>query len=102
MPWYVRAGSSIPLGPNVEYANQFTTALLALRIIQVPRTKSRSTRVRTTTAITKKQLNNLPIQLERKLRQLTISDHSGMFPGMQVSRLFNMVLVKPYSGVNVA
>jgi hypothetical protein len=40
--------------------------------------------------------------MERKLRQLTISDHNGMFPGMQVSRLFNMVLVKLYSGVNVA
>jgi hypothetical protein len=40
--------------------------------------------------------------MERKLRQLTISGHSGMFSGIQVSRLFNMVLVKPDSGVNVA
>jgi hypothetical protein len=40
--------------------------------------------------------------LERKLRQLTISGHSGMFPGMQASCLLSMVLVKPDSGVNVA
>ena len=32
MPLYVRAGSIIPMGPNVEYATQTTTAALELRI----------------------------------------------------------------------
>jgi alpha-D-xyloside xylohydrolase len=45
MPLYVRASSIIPMGPNVKYANQPTSA---------PMANSRSTRTKTTTTITKK------------------------------------------------
>jgi alpha-D-xyloside xylohydrolase len=103
MPLYVRAGSIIPMGPNVEYANQPTTAPLELRIY--PGADGEFTFYEDENDNYNYEKGNsatFKFKWNDKLRQLTISDRTGQFPGMQASRSFNVVLVKPGSGVNVA
>jgi alpha-D-xyloside xylohydrolase len=103
MPLYVRAGAIIPMGPNVEYATQPTTAPLELRIY--PGADGEFTFYEDENDnynYEKGSFSTFKFRWNDKLRQFTITDRNGKFAGMQASRTFNVVLVKPGNGSDVA
>ncbi len=54
MPLYVKAGSIVPMGPNVEYANEKPQGAIELRIYPERTPRLNSTRMKTTTTIMKR------------------------------------------------
>lgn len=101
LPLYVRAGSIVPMGPNVEYATQPTTGPVELRIY--PGADGEFTYYEDENDnynYEKGSSATFKMKWNDKLRQLTISDRSGKFAGMQATHAFNVVLVKPGHGTS--
>jgi len=100
LPLYVRAGSIVPMGPEVEYATQPTTGPTELRIY--PGANGEFTYYEDENEnynYEKGSFSTFKFRWNDKLRQLTISDRRGTFPGMAASRAFKVVVVKPGHGV---
>ena len=101
VPLYVRAGSIVPMGPDVEYATQPTTGPTELRIY--PGADGEFTYYEDendTYNYEKGVSSTFQFRWNDKLRQLTISDRRGTFPGMATSRTFSVVVVKPGHGAS--
>ena len=101
LPLYVRAGSIVPMGPDVEYATQPTTGPTELRIY--PGADGDFTFYEDendTYNYEKGASSTFKFHWNDKLRQLTITDRRGTFPGMAASRNFSVVLVKPGHGAS--
>jgi alpha-D-xyloside xylohydrolase len=99
LPLYVRAGSIVPLGPNVEYATQDPNGAIELRVY--PGANGEFTFYEDendTYNYEKGQYATFKFRWNDKLRQLTLTDRRGTFPGMAARRAFRVVLVKPGHG----
>jgi len=94
MPLYIRAGSILPLGPEVQYAGEKPDAPVELRIYPghdgILRLYEDDG---TTYDYEKKQYSWIPMQWDDDTKTLTIGDREGSFPGEQVTRSFNIVIV---------
>jgi alpha-D-xyloside xylohydrolase len=100
LPLYVRAGFIVLMGPEVEYATQRTTAPTELRIY--PGADGEFTYYEDendTYDYEKGSFSTFKFRWNDKLRQFTISDRRGTFPGMAAGRTFKVVVVKPGHGV---
>jgi alpha-D-xyloside xylohydrolase len=102
MPLFVRAGSIVPLGPIVQYADESPAAPLELRIYRGAdaafdlyddegdnydyQTGSYSI---------------IPIRWDEAKHTLTIGERTGDFPGSARKRQFNIVWVKPGHGTRL-
>jgi alpha-D-xyloside xylohydrolase len=102
MPLYVKAGSIVPMGPNVEYATQNPAGAIELRIYPGANGTFKFYEDENDNYNYEKGLSStFSIRWNDKLRQLTISDRKGSFPGMVKQRKFNIVLVKPGHGMDI-
>jgi len=100
MPLYVRAGSILPLGPEVEYATQKPADPLELRVYRG---------ANGSLTLYEDENNNynyergahatIPFSWDDAGQLLTIGDRTGTFPGMLESRTILVVFVGPNHGV---
>ncbi len=94
IPLYVRAGSILPLGPEVEYADQQTNAPTQLRIYRgADGTFTLYEDQGDTYAYEKGAHAVIPIRWDDKAATLTIAARQGAYPGMPEERAFRVVLV---------
>ena len=101
IPLYVKAGSIVPMGPNIEYATQKPAGAIELRIY--PGADGEFTFYEDENDnynYENGKSSTYSFNWDNKLHQLTISARRGSFEGMIKKRLINIVLVKQGHGVN--
>ncbi len=100
MPLFVRAGSIVPMGPNVEYATQNPSGPIELRIYPGADGSFKYYEDENDNYNYEKgKYATFTFKWNDKLKQLSISDRKGSFAGMQHKRVFHVVLVKDGHGV---
>ncbi|GAB3903032.1 glycoside hydrolase family 31 protein [Mucilaginibacter boryungensis] len=102
LPLYVQAGSIIPWGPKVQYANEKKWDNLTIRVY--PGADGEFT-------LYEDQNDNynyekgvyatIDFAWNDKERTLTINEQKGAFPGMITKRKFNLIIVKPNHGTGI-
>ncbi len=100
LPLYVRAGSVIPFGPEVEYASQRPADTIELRIY--PGADGTFTLYEDAGdgyEYEQGQFASTKLTYRDKLHMLQIGDTKGAFPGMLHKRVFNIVMVSEGIGV---
>jgi alpha-D-xyloside xylohydrolase len=103
MPLYVRAGSIVPMGQNIEYATQKTGGAIELRIYTGANGEFKFYEDENDNYHYEKgNYSTFTLKWNDQLHQLVISDRKGTFAGMQKSHLFNIIVVKPGHGVNTS
>ena len=103
MPLYVRAGSILPMGPDLEYSNQSAADPLELRIY-------RGANARFTLYEDENDNYNyergahatILFQWDEANKTLTVGERAGQFPGMLEKRTFHVVLVAEHHGDGIA
>jgi len=99
MPLYVRAGSIVPMGPEVQYATQAKNEVIELRIY--PGADGRFTfyEDENDNYDYEKGLHTaFSFAWNDKERKLSISDTKGSFPGALGQHIFKVVLVNGHHG----
>lgn len=99
IPLFVRAGSIIPLGPEIEYAQQ-PSDTIELRIY--PGADGKFTLYEDegdSYRYEKSARATISLAWNDARRELTIGDREGSFPGMRAARTLNIVMVRPHHGV---
>ncbi|WP_259067128.1 glycoside hydrolase family 31 protein [Mucilaginibacter sp. X4EP1] len=99
MPLYVRAGSIIPMGPDVEYATEKSNKVIELRIY--PGADGQFTFYEDENDnynYEKGEYATFTFTWNNKLKTLSISDTKGDFPGMLRQHTFNVILVNGLHG----
>ncbi len=103
MPLYVRAGSIVPMGPEIQYAGQDADGPLELRIY---RGADGSFDLYDDSGdsydYTKGQHAVIPIRWDNQAGVLTLGARQGSFPGMAMQRVFRIVLVGKGQGTGEA
>jgi len=102
LPLFIRAGSIIPYGPMIQYANEKPADPIELRIY--PGADGLFTLYEDegdNYNYEKGVYAETPIRWDDTLRQLTIDKRKGNFPGMTKQRTFRIVLVSPVSGIGI-
>ena len=101
MPLYVKAGSIVPMGPNVEYATQNPSGPIELRIYPgADGTFKYYEDENDGYNYEKGKYATFTFKWNDKLKQLSIFDRKGSFAGMVQKHVFHVVLVKPGHGVS--
>ncbi len=101
-PLFIRAGSIIPLGPDLQYAAEKAADPIELRIY--PGADGSFTLYEDendTYNYEKGAYATIPLHWDDKSRTLTIGDRTGSFPGMLKDRTFRIVLVRPAHGAGI-
>ncbi|SDT04464.1 alpha-D-xyloside xylohydrolase [Mucilaginibacter mallensis] len=99
MPLYVRAGSIVPMGPEVEYATQKTNKVIELRIY--PGADGWFTFYEDENDnynYEQGRYSTFTFAWNDKRKELSISDTKGAFPGMLIQHTFNIILVNGQHG----
>ncbi len=100
MPLYVRAGSILPLGPDVEYAAQKSADPIELRVYRGANgTFTLYEDENDTYDYEKGVYATIPFSWDNSSQTLTIGDRTGSFPGMLASRSFRIVFVGENHGI---
>jgi alpha-D-xyloside xylohydrolase len=103
MPLYVRAGSIVPMGPEIEYAAENTVDALELRIYEGADGDFKMYEDENDGYGYEKGLyETIPIHWDDAKSQLTIGERQGRFPGMAEIRKFAIVLVGENHGTGIA
>ena len=95
IPLYVKAGSILPIGPDVQYAEEKKWDDLEIRIY--PGANGRFELYEDENNnynYEKGAFSNITFEWNDAKKTLTINDRKGSFPGMLTTRKFNIVLVK--------
>jgi alpha-D-xyloside xylohydrolase len=99
IPLYVKAGSIIPMGPNVQYAEEKKWDNLEIRIYPGANGKFVLYEDENDNYNYEKGIySTISFNWDDAKRTLTISDRNGAFPGMLENRKFNIVLVTTAKG----
>ncbi|MHB8628515.1 MAG: glycoside hydrolase family 31 protein [Aggregatilineales bacterium] len=93
MPLYVRSGSIIPIGPDIQFTGEQTDAALELRIypgqhgsfILYDDEGDNYNYERGAFA-------RIPMSWNETTRRLTLQDRQGNYPGMPISRVFRIII----------
>jgi alpha-D-xyloside xylohydrolase len=94
MPLYVRAGSILPLGPDMQHAAEKTADPIELRVYPGSNGTFTLYEDENDTYNYEKGLHaTIPFSWDDVTRTLTIGDRSGSFPGMLEKRTFRVVFV---------
>lgn len=102
IPLYVRAGSIVPMGPEIEYTGQKSDAPIELRIY--PGADADFTLYEDdglTYDYEKGAYATIPLHWNDANRTLTISARQGGFPNMVATRTFNVVVVGNGHGTGI-
>jgi alpha-D-xyloside xylohydrolase len=102
IPLYIKAGSIVPMGANVEYATEKPGSDIELRIYPGANGEFKFYEDENDNYNYEKgSYSTFNIKWDDKLHQLSIADRKGGFPGMQKRHRFNIVLVKKAHGVSI-
>jgi len=94
MPLYVRAGSILPLGPDVEYAAEKSADPIELRVYRGGNGAFTLYEDENDTYHYEKSVYaTIPFSWDEATHTLTIGDRAGSFPGMLEERTFRVVFV---------
>ncbi len=100
MPLYVRAGSILPMGPEIEYAAQNPGGPIELRIYRGADGQfDLYEDAGDSYDYEKGQHSVIPIRWNESAGLLTIGGRQGSFPGMVEKRTFRIVVVKRGHGI---
>jgi len=103
MPLYVRAGSIVPFGPNVQYATEKPTDPIELRVYRGADGKFTLYEDEGDGYNYEKgAYATIPIEWNEGKQTLTIGKRSGKFPGMLKDRTFKIVWVSGNHGVGIS
>ncbi len=100
MPLFVRAGSILPMGPDLQWASEMPADPIELRIY--PGADGEFTLYEddgVSYAYEKGQHAAIPIRWDEASGSLTLGARQGSFPGMLEQRSFDLVLVKAGTGI---
>jgi alpha-D-xyloside xylohydrolase len=103
MPLFVRAGSIIPMDPNIEYAEQPSTGAMELRVYaggDADFTLYQDDG--STYKYEKGERATIAIHWDNAKGKLTIGDRVGQYPGMPTKQLIRVVYVDRNHGVATA
>ena len=102
IPLYVRAGSIIPMGPDVQYASEKPDDPIELRVYRgADGTFTLYEDENDGYNYEKGAYATIPIHWNEALQTLTIGEQKGSFPGMLKSRTFQVVFVSENHGVGI-
>jgi alpha-D-xyloside xylohydrolase len=102
IPLFVRAGSIVPLGPDVEYAAEKPADPLELRVYRGANGAFTLYEDEGDNYDYEKGVHvTIPIEWDEGQKTLTIGDRSGAYPGMMQSRTFRIVFVRDGHGVGI-
>ena len=102
IPLFIRAGSIVPLGPDLEYSNEKPAEPMELRVYPGADGDFTIYEDEGDGYDYEKGLNaTIPVHWSDASRTLTIGDRSGNFPGMLDKREFRIVLVRETHGVGI-
>ncbi len=94
IPLYVRAGSIIPVGPEIQYTVEKTADPITLYVYQgADADFNLYEDDGLTYACEKGGFTQIPIHWNETEKKLTIGKRQGSFPGMLQSRTFNVIFV---------
>ena len=100
LPLHVRAGSIVPLGPVVQYADEKPDAPLEIRVY--PGADGSFTLYDDAGdgyAYEQGEKATIPLTWNDATKTLTIGARQGTYPGMPATRTFRVVLVGPQAGI---
>lgn len=94
IPLFVKEGSILPCGPNIEYTSQkssepFTIYVYTGKDASFSLYEDENTNYN----YEKGKFSNIEFQYNEASKTLTIADRKGSFDGMQKSRIFNIVFI---------
>lgn len=99
-PLYVRAGSILPLGPNVEYAGQPTEEPIEIRVYPgADGDFSLYDDAGDSYRYEQGESAAIPLHWDDRAGKLTIGDSIGSVPGMKSNLDFKVVIVGHWHGV---
>ena len=99
MPLYVRAGSILPLGPDVEYAAEKSGNPIEVRVYRGANgTFTLYEDENDTYSYEKGAYSTILFSWDEATHTLTIGDRTGSFPGMIETRAFRVVFVSENHG----
>ena len=102
IPLYVRAGSIIPLGPEIEYANEKPAGPIELRIYKgADGTFDLYQDAGDSYDYEKGARAVIPLRWSESIKTLTIGDRRGAYPEMPVRIQINVVWVSAGHGASV-
>ncbi len=102
LPLYVRAGSIVPMGPDVEFAAQKPSDPLEIRVYRGADGDFTLYEDENDTYNYEKGVYaTIPLHWDDALKTLTISERRGQFPGMLAKRTFRVVLVDQDHGTGI-
>jgi len=102
IPLYVRAGSIVPMGPDVEYTSEKPADPIELRVYSgADGDFTLYEDGGDTYNYEKGAYATIPIHWDDAKKVLTIGERHGSFPGMMARRTFNVVWVGEDHGVGV-
>ena len=102
LPLFVRAGSIIPMGPELQYAAEKSADPIELRVYR--EANGAFTLYEDENdgyAYEKGVFSTIPVTWNEASHTLTIGDRKGKFPGMQETRTFHIVFVGKDHGVGI-
>jgi alpha-D-xyloside xylohydrolase len=103
MPLYVRAGSIIPMGPDLEYASEKPADPIELRVYRGANGSFTLYEDENDNYNYEKgEYATIPMQWDETKQTLTIGNRLGKFPGMLPQRSFRVVFVRAGHGVDIA
>ena len=102
IPLYVRAGSILPIGPQVQYATEKKWDDLEIRVYPgADGTFSLYEDENDNYDYEKGIYSTIPFTWDDAKKTLTIGDRKGSFPGMLTERKFNIVRVAGNKGTGI-
>lgn len=102
MPMYVPAGSIIPMGPKMQYVTEKKTDPIELRVYTGADAEFDIYEDEGDNYNYEKGVYSIiPLKWSEKAKTLTIGARNGSYPGMQKSRTFKAVLVRPGRGAGL-
>lgn len=94
IPLYIKEGSILPCGPNIEYTSQKSTEPFTIYVYTgKDATFSLYEDENTNYNYEKGKFSNIEFQYNEASKTLTIADRKGSFDGMQKNRIFNIVFI---------
>ena len=102
MPLFVRAGSIVPMGAQIEYATQDPAGPIELRIYRgADGDFTLYEDENDTYNYEKGAYSTIPLHWDDAHNTLTIGDRKGQFPGMLTGHAFHVVFVSDKHGVGI-
>ena len=102
MPLYVRAGSIVPMGPEIEWSTEKPADPIEIRVYRgVDGNFTLYEDQNDTYNYEKGLYATIPFDWDESRQVLTIGDRKGEFPGMQQSRTFRIVFVRQAHGAGI-